>query len=45
MFLGELEQSAHSWQDIAQRELGQVRTGLVETQDRLVVVESSLLDI
>ena len=45
VFLGELEQSAHSWQDMAQRKLGQVCTELVETQGRVKAVESSVLDI
>ena len=45
MFLGELEQSAHGWQEIAQRELGQVRTELVEMQGRVKAAESIVLDI
>ena len=44
MFLGGLEQRAQGWQDIAQREVGQLRADLVETQGRLTAVESFVQD-
>ena len=44
MFLGGLEQWAQGWQDIAQREVGQLRVDLVETQGRLTAVESFVQD-
>ena len=45
MFLGELEQQTQSWQEVAQREIGQTRVDMVELQGRLTVVESTVQDI
>ena len=42
VFLGGLEQRAQGWQEIAQREVGQLRVDLVEIQGRLMAVESSV---
>ena len=42
VFLGGLEQRAQGWQDIAQREVGQLRADLVETQGKLTAVKSSV---
>ena len=44
-FLGELEHQAQSWQEVAQREIGQTRADMVELQGRLTAVESALQDI
>ena len=45
VFLGELEQQAQGWQEVAQREIGQTRADMVELQGRLTAVESTLQDI
>ena len=45
MFIGSVEHKAQEWQQIAQREIGQVHTDLVEAQGRLTAMESFVRDI
>ena len=45
VFIGDLDQRAQSWQEIAQREIGQVHADMAELQGRVTAVESSVRDM
>ena len=45
VFIGGLEQRAHDWQEISQRELGKAHADMVELQGRVTAVESSVQDM